>query len=69
MIFQGTQKIITYLEKLDAEPIEEEEEEESALDFSFEVRAIVNQSINQSIIMLELQPSVLGQIKTESSSK
>lgn len=33
---KGTQKIITYLEKLDAEPIEEEEEEESALDFSFE---------------------------------
>jgi hypothetical protein len=35
---QATQKIINYLEKLDAEPEPEpEEEEESALDFSFDV--------------------------------
>ena len=38
---QATQKIITYLEKLDAEPEPEpEEEEESALDFSFDVSTV-----------------------------
>jgi hypothetical protein len=40
---QATQKIINYLEKLDAEPEPEpEEEEESALDFSFDVSFSLN---------------------------